>query len=301
MAFLNEIKKEISTSPPKSPCCRRTLLLGALAARGRGEEKGQAVSLRLADAYAAALLEKLIGEQFGRQAVASHGSHGGRAFTLSFESGVAHRFMDELEDKFLRRPLPKHCPHCASCFLRGVFLAAGRITDPSKAYHLEFSLDNRAKPFLDFLLREYSLPFKYTERRAERLLYLKDSSLVEEFMTLLGINEAAFRFMNSKIEKQFRNEANRRTNCEAGNIARSVSAALRVVRILERLEAEKLMSSLPEELEQVARVRLAHPEASLAQLAGMLTPPITKSGLNHRLTRIMEYAAAMGITPDDEV
>ena len=106
--------------------------------------------------------------------------------------------------------------------------------------------------------------------------------------------------MNSKIEKQFRNEANRRTNCEAGNIARSVSAAQRVVKVIERLEKDKLLSSLPEELERVARARLENPEASLAQLASMITPPITKSGLNHRLQRVMEYAAAMGVHPTEE-
>ena len=296
MAFLNEIKKEICEAPPKSPCCRRTMLLGMLAARGRCSDEGQGVALRLTDLSSACLAEKLISEQFGRQAVLSRGSHGGRIHQLSFESGVARRFMNELEGKLLTHPLAKQCASCATYFLRGVFLASGRITDPSKAYHLELSLDSRALPFADFLSSEYGLSFKYTERRAERILYLKDSSLVEEFMTMLGINDAAFRFMNSKIEKQFRNEANRRTNCEAGNIARSVCAAQRVVRVIERLEQDKLLSSLPEELESVARVRLENPEASLAQLASMTTPPITKSGLNHRLQKVVDYAARMGIT-----
>lgn len=298
MAFLNEIKREICDAPPKSPCCRRTMLLGMLAARGRESGDGQGVSLRLADASAAVLAEKLIGEQFGRQVVLSRGSHGGQIRMLSFESGVARRFMNELEGKFLTHPLAKQCPHCATYFLRGVFLVAGRITDPAKAYHLELSLDGRAAPFMAFLSAEYGISLKYTERRAEKLLYLKDSSVVEEFMTMLGINDAAFRFMNSKIEKQFRNEANRRTNCEAGNIARSVCAAQKVVRVIERLEADKLLSSLPEELESVARIRLENPEASLSQLASMTTPPITKSGLNHRLQRVMEYAARMGITEE---
>ncbi len=296
MAFLNEIKREICDAPPKAPCCRRTMLLGMLASRGKGSDEGQGVMLRLADASAAALAEKLIAEQFGRQTTESRGSHGGRIRILSFESGVARRFMNEVEGKFLTHPLAKQCPHCATYFLRGVFLASGRITDPAKAYHLELSLDGRAKPFKEFLSDEYGLSLKYTERRAERLLYLKDSSLVEEFMTMLGINDAAFRFMNSKIEKQFRNEANRRTNCESGNIARSVLAAGRIVRVIERLNEDKLLSSLPEELESVARIRLENPEASLSQLASMTTPPITKSGLNHRLQKVMEYAARMGIT-----
>lgn len=300
MAFLNEIKHEICVSSPKAPCCRRSLLLGMLAARGRRNGDGQGVSLRLSDGAAATLAEKLIGEQFGRHALMRYGSHGGKTGTLSFESGTARRFTEELENGFFEAALPKRCHLCATYFLRGVFLASGRITDPAKAYHLELSLGERAVPFMAFLLGEYNIPFKYIQRRNEKLLYLKDSSLAEEFMTLLGINEAAFRFMNSKIEKQFRNEANRRTNCEAGNIARSVSAAQRVVKVIERLEKDKLLSSLPEELERVARARLENPEASLAQLASMITPPITKSGLNHRLQRVMEYAAAMGVHPTEE-
>ncbi len=296
MAFLNEIKEEICKTPPKSPCCRRTMLLGMLAARGKKDE-GQYIKLRLADATAATLAERLIREQFGRQAEMLPKIHGGRNCVLQFESPVASRFVEELTGKFLTDPLAKQCPHCATYFLRGVFLAAGRITDPAKAYHLEISLDDRAKYMMPFLNREYNLALKYTERRAERLLYLKDSSLVEEFMTLLGINEAAFRFMNCKIEKQFRNEANRRTNCEAGNIARSVSAAQKTVRAIERLAADKLLSSLPEELESVARIRIEHPEASLVQLAGMMTPPLTKSGINHRLQKVLDYAKKMGIEP----
>ncbi|MBO5653337.1 MAG: DNA-binding protein WhiA [Clostridia bacterium] len=300
MAFLNEIKNEICATPPKNSCCRRSLAFGMMAVRGRCEGDAQGVSLRLSDPSAATLAEKLISEQFGRQAVVGSGSHGGKTKTLRFESSAARRFVEEMDKGSATGLFQRQCPHCATYFLRGMFLGAGRITDPSKAYHLELSLENRARLLAGFLLEEYGTAFKYTERRAEKLLYLKDSSLVEEFMTMLGINEAAFRFMNSKIEKQFRNEANRRTNCEAGNIARSVSAAQKVVRVIERLEADKLLSSLPEELERVARARMENPEASLTQLASMLTPSITKSGLNHRLQRIMEYAAAMGIRLEED-
>ena len=107
-------------------------------------------------------------------------------------------------------------------------------------------------------------------------------------MTVLGINDAAFLFMNCKIEKQFRNEANRRANCEAGNITRTVNAAAKLLGLLRRAEERGALSALPEELSAVAKLRLSYPEASLTQLASLTTPPITKSGVNHRLQKITE-------------
>ena len=294
MAFLTDIKKEICKSSPRVPCCKRSLLLGALAARGTLKENDTIV-LRLTDAFTADLLVKLISEQFGRQAEHLPQKHGGRVHEIAFCSHTAARFLSELGQRFLNTGLPKQCPQCAFHFLRGMFLVAGHVTDPDKAYHLELSLGERAEAFIPFLESEYGLRPKIARRRNEVLLYWKDSTSLEEIMTMLGINDAVFAFMNSKINKQFRNAANRRTNCEAGNIARSVAAASRIVTVIARLQEEKLLSSLPDELERVAILRYENPEASLSQLAAMMTPPLTKSGMNHRFQRILEYAERMGI------
>ncbi len=298
MAFLTDIKKEICEMPPKAPCCKRSLLLGMLAARGTVCEEERVV-LRMTDASSSELSVRLIAEQFGRQAERLPQRHGGRVHEVAFRSHSAAKYISELEARFLNNPLPKQCPQCAFSFLKGVFLVSGHITDPAKAYHLEFSLGERAEPFAAFLEREYGLRPKLARRRNEVLLYFKESGILEEIMTMLGINDAAFAFMNSKIEKQFRNEANRRTNCEASNIGRSVTAASRIVSVIERLKEEKLLSSLPDELEEAAMLRYENPEASLTQLAAMTSPPLTKSGLNHRLQKIMDYARRMGITSEE--
>lgn len=290
MAFLADIKEEICRAIPKSACCRRSLLLGMLAARAAADENGEIV-LKLTDPNATELALHLIGEQFGRQAEKLPQKHGGRVHVIGFRSAAASKFIAELATKFFNRPLPKQCGGCALSFLRGVFLAAGHITDPTKAYHLEFSLGERAEAFAAFLEREFGLCAGIAKRRNEVLLYWKDSEILEEIMTMLGINDAAFHFMNAKIEKQFRNEANRRTNCEASNISRSVNAASKTVAVLEKMRDNNRLSSLTDDLAEVANLRLAYPEASLTQLAGMMTPPLTKSGLNHRLHKILEFAA----------
>lgn len=292
MTFLDKIKSEMIEGASRTPCCRRSLLLGMLSARATVEGK-EVVTLRLPHEGAAMLAITLIKEQFGRQAQSIPMQHGGRLHTVTFQSVSAGRFLLDLEEKFLSAPLPKQCSHCASAYLVGLFLAAGRITDPQKAYHLEFSLGDRAEAFIPFFEAEYGFSPRLAKRKNEILLYLKNSSAIEEIMTWLGINDAAFLFMNCKIEKEFRNEANRRTNCEAGNITRSVNAAARVLTVLRQLEDAGCLSSLPDELEAVARLRLDNPEASLVQLAAMTTPPLTKSGVHHRLQKIIELSEKM--------
>lgn len=296
MAFLNEMKAEICSGIDKKVCCRRMVLFGILAARGKMEE-GDAVSFRISDENAAALALKLIGEQFGRQVETLPQKHGGRLHSFLFHSFSARKFIAELETRFLCRPLVRNCEKCADAFLKGVFLAAGHITDPEKAYHLELSLGDRAEAFLPLLEREYGIRMRTAHRRAETLLYVKDSGTLEEFMARLGLNDAVFRFINCKIEKQFRNEVNRRTNCEASNINRAVGASARVLAAATALEKENLLSTLPPEVEAATRLRLANPEASLAQLAALSSPPLTKSGMNHRMNKMMQYAVKFGVIP----
>lgn len=289
MTFLDTIKNEMLETPFKKPCCRRNMLYGLLAARGRLTEKG-AVELSLAHQGTLSLSVRLIKEQFGRDVLPLSGNRGGRSRILCFESPAAQKYLTDLTTGFSVTPLHKPCPACAAAYLRGLFLAAGHLSDPQKVYHLEFSLGDRAELFLSFFENELGFSPKLVKRKSETILYFKDSSAIEDVMTVLGINDAAFLLMNCKIEKQFRNEANRRTNCEAGNITRAVNAAARVLSVLRKMEEEDRLSSLPEELYDVAKLRLAYPEASLTQLASLTTPPLTKSGVNHRLQKIIELS-----------
>ena len=294
MAFLNDIKKEICDTAYKSSCCRRMMLFGILSARAFIAEDGD-ILLRMTDPNATLLAQKLINEQFGRQAEKLPQLHGGRLHVFRFNSFSAKKFLTELESRFLNARPPFACEDCSTAYLRGIFLVAGRITDPLKSYHLELSLGERANAFQAFFEREYHVPFKKVKRRTETLLYLKDSSLVEEFIAQMQSNDSVFRFINCKIEKQFRNDVNRRINCEASNINRAVDASARVLRVLRRMQELDMLSSLPEELEETAKLRLQHPEESLARLSQLASPPISKSGMNHRINRILDFAEKMKV------
>lgn len=289
MTFLDQIKAEMIEAPFKKSCCRRSMLYGMLAARGRLTEDGL-TELRLSHRGTVALALHLIKEQLGRDVQPDGGTHGGRVQTLRFESNASKRFLEEIVVDASTGCMQKPCPACAAAYFRGLFLASGHVSDPQKAYHLEFSLGDRAEGLLPFFEAALGFSPKITVRKGETLLYFKDSTAIEDILTVLGIKDAAFLMMNCKIEKQFRNEANRRTNCEAGNITRAVNAAAKILSVLREMEEKDWLSSLPEELYDVARLRLAYPEASLTQLASLTTPPLTKSGVNHRLQKVMEFA-----------
>lgn len=136
----------------------------------------------------------------------------------------------------------------------------------------------------------FGIELKKTIRRGIAVLYLKKSEVIEDFFAKIGLNNAAFAFMNAKIKGEFRNNANRIANCETNNIGKAVSASHRQISVIDELDRANLLSSLPDELEKTAKLRIRYRDLSLSQLAAISVPPISKSGLSHRLNKIMELA-----------
>ena len=185
--------------------------------------------------------------------------------------------------------LKKEC--CVHAFLRGVFLAAGQISDPEKDYRLEISLKNPliCEDYLK-LCAALDLDFKISSRAGTTVLYLKDSNVIEEFLTVIGATNAAILIMQSKIYKDMRNKINRISNRETANIFKAVDAAIQQRKAIEILEKKGIADSLEPELVSAIKLRKENPEASLTELCRISPEPITRSGLNHRFRRILEIA-----------
>ncbi len=182
------------------------------------------------------------------------------------------------------------CNFCRSAFLRGVFLASGRVSEPQKQYSLEFTVpDDLTEHFLRFFA-DVGIEMKVTKRADTKILYTKNSVCIEDFFGLAAMNTTAFSIMNSKIKSELRNEANRIANCEMSNINKAVGTAMRQIGVISRLEEAGLLGSLPDELAMTARLRLEYNSLSLSQLATKFTPSISKPGLSHRLNKIEELA-----------
>jgi len=184
------------------------------------------------------------------------------------------------------------CASCQSAFIRGVFLTAGTVTDPDKGYHLEMSFICEAVSAAIFAyLDEMGLTPKRMVRKTENVLYYKDSESIENFLAFIGATNAAFTIMNKKIERELRSDANRIANGELANIGKTVAAAGDQVAAIRALIDSGEIERLPDELRQTAYLRLENDDATLLQLAAMHEPPITKSGVNHRLKKIMSWRA----------
>ena len=262
-------------------CCKKALTEGILLAAGHIMEDGSVyvAAERTVSLFAARFFAEQAGHPLqpvlrGRQAV------------LHLEAKSAAKYLSEIQET---APFfsPK-CTDCAGAFLRGIFLACGRVGEPASGYRLEFEISARPK-MLQNCLAAFGFPLTLTRRRTEQLLLSRNSEAVESILVRTGAAQAAFALMNRKIEQQIKNDAVRRGNCEVGNIAKTVGAAQADLSVLRELEQAGLLSSLLPEMEVAARLRLDYPEYSLSQLGSMMPVPIGKSGMRHRLTQTVEY------------
>jgi len=280
MSFSSEIKQELAGAVPKSQCCRRAAADGIWKF---AELSGRVGKLCFSDggdisAFVISVTETGYGRERciitkkGEKRIEMRGK-------FSFDLDLSHAFDEK-------------CPSCAAVFFKGAFLSHGRITSPEDGYLLEFSFDTSetAERFLS-VADEHVPGGKIFCRRGKYVVYYKDSGAIEDFTAILGANRAAFDIMNTKIEKQLLNDANRYSNCSAANLKRAVSNAGKQIDAIKRLEETGRLSHLSPELIYTAKLRLEHPELTLYELSKLTNPPVSKSGLNHRLTKILEYAS----------
>ena len=181
---------------------------------------------------------------------------------------------------------------CVEAFARGAFLAGGSVTDPEKRGHLELATPHRSvsRETLSLLL-DLGFEPKETQRRGNSLLYFKKADAIADFLTRIGAPGSAMNVMTAKVDKEMRNLVTRRINCDTANADKTVLAAQEQIDAIRAVaRAWGGIYELPEPLQQAAMLRIANPEASLADLARLSDPPVTKSCLNHRLKKLMELA-----------
>lgn len=176
-------------------------------------------------------------------------------------------------------------------FLRGAFLAGGSVTDPGKSYHLELvTAHYQVSRELAALMPELGFAPKSTTRKSNYITYFKSSLAIEEFLTAVGAPVQAMEIMNAKVEKQLRGGVNRRVNCDAANLDKTVDAAMGQIEAIRKVEERMGLDGLPDKLREAADLRLAHPEMTLSELAALCDPPVTKSAFNHRLKKLTALA-----------
>lgn len=189
-----------------------------------------------------------------------------------------------------RRALSRKC--CQQAFLRGAFLGEGSVSSPERDHHLEFVCDSvkRAEAVTQMLGRN-DLYGAVTQRRGASVVYMKRGGEISTLLGLMGATRAMMRYENALARRSLRESVVRATSCDHNNMVRQLNAAQKQIDAIRRLEEKGLLDSLPENLRALARLRLAHPELTLEELGAMLSPPIGKSGVNHRFRDLLARAA----------
>ncbi len=293
MSFTSAVKDEICSTADMQTCCYHAMTYGLLlCGRSFGSTSMMLVTEHegTAKMYASAV-EKITG-----RAPVLKGAESGK-FSVSVTKkedrlkvlehfGVSERMVGV---RINRSNLAEEC--CLASFLKGAFLACATVTHPQKSYQLDFIL-----PFLHLsddmlkLMQELEINAKMTKRKGSYVIYFKSSEMIEDILMLLGAQSSALEIMQVKIEKDMRNKINRKVNFETANIDRSVDAAMGQIEAIRRLRASGKFDGLPEELRELATLREENPESSLKELGNMLSVSLSRSGVYHRLNRIVSIA-----------
>lgn len=176
-------------------------------------------------------------------------------------------------------------------YIRGAFLGGGSVSNPEKTYHLEFVTHNcDYADDLSKLINEYGLNSKVIQRKNSFIVYLKEGEQIVDLLNIIGAHSALLDLENVRIMKEMRNNINRLVNCETANLSKTVNAAVRQIECIRLIQKEIGLLRLPENLREIAELRLKYPDESLKELGEMLNPKVGKSGVNHRLRRIEKIA-----------
>lgn len=304
LPFAGNVRRELWDIPIKTACCRRAFLYGLLLRAEPGQADGSlTLTLPVSRDEAPAVRERvtaLLRRQLGCATSAIDETHGAHRYVrFEFASGQATAVLEALRatdresatggDMAVEEAVAFGCSSCAAHFLRGAFLCAGSVSDPRRTHHLEFRLpdDGRAVCLADLCVACGMEP-GITHRDGQCGIFFKRVESICDMLTQLGCVQQVFDILNQQMYNEKRAEEARATNWEAANIGRTVRAGQRQLNAIRRLAESHKLESLPPELQETARLRLEHAEVSLTELAALHTPPITKSGLNHRLRKITQ-------------
>lgn len=310
MSFASDTKNELSRVVPGKKCCELAEIAGFIRAAGSiGLAGGGKYDIRVSTENPAVArhIKKLLQDYFKVGAELSIGESEslkkGHSYILRIgpnqksdsilrETGLLlvregnNYLADGIYDDLIR----KKC--CRRAYLRGIFLAAGSVSDPEKSYHLEFTLER--KPVAEDLKKLINtfddLSAKVTVRKKKYVVYVKKFQYVSDMLAIMGAHSQVLKIEDVKIRKGLVNEAVRMTNCDTANTDRTLSASEKQIRAIRKIRDSGAECRMPKKLQELAELRMENPELSLAQLGERMDPPLKKAGVNGRMKRILAFA-----------
>ncbi len=284
MSFSSEVKTELAKHLGKSRHCQIAELAALIAFEGR---------IPAAESENRLLMQKyqlLLAELFHIDEI--HTEEGARSGISTVNMYNDATGKAEPEDTVKGLLIQQNC--CKRAYIRGAFLAGGSISDPNKSYHFEIVCRSipQAEQLRD-VINSFDMDAKIVARKKYQVVYLKEGSQIVDILNIMEAHVALMNLENVRILKEMRNSVNRKVNCETANISKTVNAAVKQLADIEYIRETAGLSYLPENLKEMALLRLEYPDAPLAELGTYLNPPVGKSGVNHRLRRISEMADSL--------
>lgn len=291
MSFSNDVRGELLTVPVKMNCCRKALLFGLL--YNSRHKEGTHLCATFGMRESASLAASLLGD-VAKPSISETAASGRRSYILDYSSKAFASFAMRIGGgEGIAETAKFRCEECRAAFLRGVLIALVTVNDPHKSYHLEIPLakynSDRVSALEDFFCEAGFEP-KRVERDKTVALYFKSNMQIADILSFAGAMRASFEVTNRYIERDIRNNENRATNLVTTNISKAVNAARRQVLAINKLIDAGRLDMLPRELVATAMLRLENEDVSLSELALLHEPPISKSGLNNRIKRILDEA-----------
>lgn len=290
MSFCSDIKTELC-GIRVSPCCMQALTYGLLLF-GRAF-KPQKISMQSENQAVTQLYATMIKKIYGADVKIEKGS----SKNITYKADVYDEFdrlkilasvdFGMVEGKISHEFFNRAC--CEAAFVRGAFLSCGQMSDPQKSYRVDFSVKSEALAYeLQDILARHEVKANISTRGNGFVVYIKRSEMIINLLALMGASTRSFQLIETTILKEANNKTNRVLNCDGANINKTVEASIKQRTAIEYLVEHEILSSLPQELIAAAKLRMKYPESSLKDLCKNSTEPITVSGLNHRLKKIID-------------
>ncbi len=298
MSFTVDVKKELCNIEYDQKCCKRAHLAGIAGFCGAAvvEDGSEAFRMRT---ESKAIAERVCALLFELLKVSASVQKAGKIYNITVTKGV-DLLMQELGYKqgaiikFSANPFVVHEDCCKTTFLAGAFLGGGYVKTPENGYHFEIKTHYRdLSNDLTDIIESLGFEPKTVMRKSEYVVYLKQSDAICDLLATMGATDAMLELCNVKIYKDVCNNITRKVNCDTANINKTAEAAAQQLLAIKKIQKKQGLSALPENLESIARLRLENPEATLTELGAWLTPPISKSGVNHRLKKIIQIAQSL--------
>ena len=299
MSFSSDAKAELCRAKIDKKCCAVAESYGVLLYCNTFSQKEIRI-ITASDAFAARL-PRLFRRAFSVSfdVAPDENAHGKRSFLIRDRAKIEkifEAFGAEVDATLSHHVnfgvIEEECDRVS--FLRGAFLAGGSVTDPEKTYHLELATPHHAVSRESYsVLLELGFTARETQRGGNYLLYFKQADTIADFFTSLGAPTTALGVMTAKVEKEMRNQITRQINCDSANADKVVSAAQEQLDAIRRVAKGIGLDARSEPLRDAALLRITNPAASLADLAQLSWPKVTKSCLSHRLRKLMELASTI--------